>query len=183
MPVHFFLFANKISRKLKLICEILLLIDKRIFTFFFKEDHNWGVCLLPGLPLRVGKSQKDFHETTIKSVPSCSIFLLQHGSTAHTEYCSCISQQKHWQLWPKLQMSLAAGPIWSAALSRWSFFQFICCLKNESLTAFLSDNFYFRWMDGHSSSEVWRHLFADPARNFKKRPAGVCTSSPSMWKP
>lgn len=65
-------------------------------------------------------------------------------------------------------MSLAAGPIWSAALSGGSFFQFICCLKNESLTAFLSDNFYFRWMDGHSSSEVWRHLFADPAGNCKK---------------
>lgn len=70
-------------------------------------------------------------------------------------------------------MSLAAGSVWSAALSRGSFFLLIYCLKNESSTTFLLENFYLRWIEVHSSSEIWRHFSADPARNKKKKGFGL----------
>lgn len=101
------------------------------------------------------------------AVPCCSISLLQQGPTAHTTYCSCISQQRQRQLWPRLQMSLAGGSVWSAVLSKGNFFLFNRFLKNESITTFLWEDSYFRWVGGHSSSEIWRHRLADPARNPK----------------
>lgn len=91
------------------------------------------------------------------SVPCRSISPLQQGPTAHTTYCSCISQRQRWQLWRRLQMSLAGGSVWSAVLSGGNFFLFNCFVKNESITAFLWEDSHFRWVVGHLSSKVWRH--------------------------
>ena len=86
------------------------------------------------------------HKThTIAHKPCCSISPLQHGPTAHTTYCSCISQQQRRLLWRRLLMSLAGVSVWSPVLSGGNFFLSNCFVKNESITAFLWEDSHFRW--------------------------------------